>query len=321
MRSALEPPVHAGELDAQLGGRLEDVQAAAVGGLLDVGDVARATGLGEDAPRPRQDPIGVLDELVRVPRQEELPVLAQVAPAVVPEKSRLPLPRVVVAGVVRPAVSPFGPSDRLCGVLKPLQHVFVEALELTHAREPPPPVSLRVGRVPQLPGRPEPDGDLGDGVPHEVVEFVRECRDKIRVRLERSPPEQARHLVAAERDVLRVPVAPGVCVENVWIKLCRVVHPRRQRDRARVPHVPSRRVEAHNGLHLEPLGQDLLEERPIGREIVLLRPQVLCDTPPHVHHDPLHPRRPQHLQPHVNSVFPHQHALQVIRRRRRRRLR
>ena len=56
--------------------------------------------------------------------------------------------------------SPLRPPYLICTALEVCQHVLVVALELADAWETPPPVPLRVGRVPQLPGWAQANGDL-----------------------------------------------------------------------------------------------------------------------------------------------------------------
>ena len=56
-------------------------------------------------------------------------------------------------------------ASSLSGQLQAGQHVGIKALELPHAGEPPSPIALRVGGVPELPRRPQADCDLCDDVP------------------------------------------------------------------------------------------------------------------------------------------------------------
>ena len=61
--------------------------------------------------------------------------------------------------------SPLWPPYLICAALEVCQHVLVVALELADARETPPPIPLRVSRVPQLPSWSQADGDLGEARP------------------------------------------------------------------------------------------------------------------------------------------------------------
>lgn len=54
-----------------------------------------------------------------------------------------------------------------------------------------------------------------------------------------------------------------------------------QRDvAAPVSHIAASSMEAHDGLHLQPVLPGLLEQLHVGLEVVLLGPMPLTDAPP-----------------------------------------
>mmetsp|Transcript_23996 Transcript_23996/g.75113 ORF Transcript_23996/g.75113 Transcript_23996/m.75113 type:complete len:447 (-) Transcript_23996:167-1507(-) len=260
-----------------------------------------------DLVDPPQHEVRVDPQALRVPLQEEAPVLARKGAVVGVEEAGLPRDAVVISRVVGARVAPLRVPRGLRILHQAVQHVAVVALELADPREAPAAVALRVGGVPELPRGPQPHRDLSDGVaqrwPHRADERAR----KVPIGLHGGPPRQHRHVVAPEGQALRVAHPPPVPVEDVRVLLAGVQHPLREGHGRRVPHVAPARMEAKDRLALEPRPLDHGHQLLVRRPVVLARGVAFHNAPPDVHHHPHHPRLAELPQAALNELGPHDH--------------
>eukprot|EP00955_Chlamydomonas_euryale_P053077 355368-Chlamydomonas_euryale.AAC.10 len=160
VRAALEPPVHARQLDAKLACRFKFVNHVSADGLTRGLEAARPPGAVEDVARAREHALRVLRQQARIPRQEKVAIGRRPAAAVRHKEARLPRRAVVMTGVMRARQAPLRVANRVCRALQVREHVLIVALELAHAGKPPAAVALRVGRVAQLARWAQADRDL-----------------------------------------------------------------------------------------------------------------------------------------------------------------
>mmetsp|Transcript_17830 Transcript_17830/g.49797 ORF Transcript_17830/g.49797 Transcript_17830/m.49797 type:complete len:263 (-) Transcript_17830:868-1656(-) len=106
MRAALEPPVHASQLDAQVAGRLELVHHVAICGLFDHAQRTRTAPLVEHSMCSSEDALGVAYEHTTVPGQEEVAVWRAPAASLASEEASFPTAAVIVASIMWPTQAP-----------------------------------------------------------------------------------------------------------------------------------------------------------------------------------------------------------------------
>lgn len=118
----------------------------------------------------------------------------------------------------------------------------------------------------------------------------------IRSNLDGGTPTEERLVIHPEGEVLRVPGAAPVSVEDVRVGGGDVAHPLRYGDVDGVADVAAALVEGHDGLQLEPLLLHHLEQLSVGAPLVALGALALDDPPPDIHHDAVDVGRPELLQ-------------------------
>mmetsp|Transcript_760 Transcript_760/g.2000 ORF Transcript_760/g.2000 Transcript_760/m.2000 type:complete len:349 (-) Transcript_760:20-1066(-) len=285
MGAALVPPVHASKLDSnfhllQLPHFLGTVPEEALDGHL------RRTLLPHHLGHRREHPVPVVNQQVRVPLQEEVPVLCLVRSRLRVEEPSFPGALGVVSRIVRPSVAPLRMPHLLCLLLQVLEHVRVVALELANARETPPPITLWIRRIPHLPRGTKTHSDLRDDPTQVPLGRGQEGLDKVSVRLHRRPPTKDGLVVAPEGKALGVPAAGSVRVKYVRLLLSHLQDPVGQRNIHVVTDITTRSVEAHHGLHFQSVQRRHSQQLEIRVEVVFPWRVGLDHAPPHVHHHP-----------------------------------
>lgn len=94
-----------------------------------------------------------------------------------------------------------------------------------------------------------------------------------------------RQVIGTKRDILRVPVAGPIGVEDVGIFFSDRKNPFGNRNGDGVSNIAPTLMERHNCLNPEPTFFDKVEQFPVRTPIVLFRTFGLDDPPPHVDHD------------------------------------
>lgn len=111
--------------------------------------------------------------------------------------------------------------------------------------------------------------------------------------LNRGPAVEKRLVIDTERQVLRVPNARSVGVEDIRIFYTDRKNPIWDWDGDNISDIATTLMERHNGLNSEATLLDKIKQFDVRTPVVLFRPFGLNNPPPHIHHDAVDAGFPQ----------------------------